>query len=133
MKFKDTEYGDLSGTVFDGNMSVSKKNISSLEGAPKEVKGYFDCTGNPNLNSLQYAPKQIKGQFAIYDVGIKDIKSEIIKNQIYANNYYTKGIDGKWDLFDLKDIEKDLNQHKDTLMKNNIKRKGFRTLLGIDK
>lgn len=140
MKFKDTDYGDLTGEIYKGDLSVSPPynsnevgKLTSLEGAPKEVVGYVAITGHPNLKSLQYCPKKISSQFACYDIGVKDLRAEVIKHQIYANNYYMKKPDGSWDRFDFKDIEKDLKTHHKSAMDNGIKSKGFRSLLGLDK
>ena len=46
MKFKDTKYGDLTGTTYKGNINVSFSNLTSLEGAPKFVIGHFHCNNN---------------------------------------------------------------------------------------
>ena len=56
MKFKDV-YGDLSGTVYKGNLDCSYNNLTSLEGAPKVVKGVFNCSCN-KLTSLEGIPFQ---------------------------------------------------------------------------
>lgn len=140
MKFKDTEYGDLTGEVYHGNISISPPyksgeigKVTSLEGCPKEVVGYVSLTGNPNLKSLQYCPKKISSQFACFDIGVEDLRAEVIKHQIYANNYYMKKPDGSWDIFDFKEIEKDLKAHHKLSMDTGIKSKGFRSLLGLDR
>ena len=39
------------------------KNLTSLEGAPKEVVGGFYCNGCDNIKSLQGAPKKVGGDF----------------------------------------------------------------------
>ena len=46
MKFKDTKYGDLTGQVYHGDIDVDEMELTSLEGAPKEVTGHFECYGN---------------------------------------------------------------------------------------
>jgi len=71
MKFKDTKYGDLTGSTYDGNIDVSKTNITSLEGAPKIVNGSFYCH-NTKLTSLEGAPNTVNGKFWCY---ITDITS----------------------------------------------------------
>jgi len=58
MKFKDTEYGDLTGQTYEGNINVSELGLTSLEGAPKVVSGYFYCADN-KLTSLEGAPKTV--------------------------------------------------------------------------
>ena len=42
------------------------KNLTSLEGAPKEVGGKFDCRWCENLTSLEGAPKDVGGDFDCY-------------------------------------------------------------------
>ena len=62
MKFKDTEYGDLTGQYFKGDLYVSDMGLTSLEGAPKTVTGIFSCKNN-NLTSLKHCPSMIGGNF----------------------------------------------------------------------
>ena len=129
MKFKDTEYGDLTGKVYNDSISVPK-NVTSLEGCPKEVIGsYFSCTDNPNLKSLEFAPKIISGQFACYDIGVDDILGEIIKYQIKAKNYYIRN-NGKWMHPDFEEIQDKFDAEG---INKRVKRKSMRTLLGLDK
>ena len=66
MKFKDTKYGDWVNRVFTGNISVPNMKLTSLEGAPKEVYGDFNCSRN-NLTSLEGAPKIVYGDFECLD------------------------------------------------------------------
>ena len=42
-------------------------NLTSLEGAPKEVNGDFDCSFCDNLTSLEGAPKKVGGKFNCYN------------------------------------------------------------------
>jgi hypothetical protein len=42
----------------NGDFDCSHNNLSSLEGAPKEVTGNFDCSYN-NLTSLKGSPKEV--------------------------------------------------------------------------
>ena len=51
-----------------GNFNCSDSNLTSLEGAPREVGGGFDCCSN-NLISLEGAPEKIGGDF--YHDGLK--------------------------------------------------------------
>ena len=39
-------------------------NITSLEGSPKEVGGYFDCSYCKNITTLEGAPKETDGYFS---------------------------------------------------------------------
>ena len=53
-------------------------NLMSLEGAPKEIGGYFDCSHCDKLISLEGAPKKVGGSFycqnCIMCFTIKDVK-----------------------------------------------------------
>ena len=60
--FKDTQYGNLTGQVYDGNIFIYNEDLDSLEGAPKIVSGYFYCSSN-NLTSLEGAPREVHGNF----------------------------------------------------------------------
>lgn len=61
-KFLDTKYGDLRGQVYNGMINVYGEELTSLEGAPKKVKGSFDCSSN-NLIDLEGAPDVVEGDF----------------------------------------------------------------------
>jgi len=63
MKFKDTDYGDLNGQTHKGDIDVRNINLTSLEGAPKIVKGDFNCASNLKLTSLKNAPESVIGNF----------------------------------------------------------------------
>jgi len=84
MKFKDTKYGDLTGQEYKGDINVKRMNLTSLEGAPKNVKGsfycnnlkltslegapdsvteYFNCSDNPDLTSLKGSPESVGKSF----------------------------------------------------------------------
>lgn len=47
----------------DGNFGCGQSQITSLEGAPKEVGGSFDCQRCGKLTSLEGAPKKVGGSF----------------------------------------------------------------------
>jgi len=66
MKFKDTNYGDLSGQTYEGNINIFEMKLTSLEGAPKIVNGYFDCSNN-KLTSLKFAPGKVSGNCYCHD------------------------------------------------------------------
>jgi hypothetical protein len=57
-----TELPDLSEVVVKGYFSCSNNQLTSLEGAPKEVGGSFWCYGNI-LTSLKGAPKEVGVNF----------------------------------------------------------------------
>ena len=158
MKFKDVTdvndnilYGDLTGQTYNGDISVynkSKKltslegcpktvngtvsfadnNLSSLKYAPEFVTGTFDCSNNKKLTSFEGAPKTIgKYFFGEGNPLIKDPVAEVIRCGIQATRYsFGNGIFLTWE-----DIKKDFFKYQD--MKDSIKSKGFRTLLGLDK
>ncbi len=61
MKFKEIiTLGDQTGQTSDKSINISRKNISSLEGRPKGIKGNFDCNYN-KLTNLKYCPEIING------------------------------------------------------------------------
>ena len=62
MKFSDL-YGDLSGTVYEGDMYIPDKGLTSLEGMPNVIIGSFNCNGN-KLTSLEGMPNSIGGDFS---------------------------------------------------------------------
>lgn len=66
MKFKDTEYGDLTGKHYEGDIDLVELNITSLEGSPKTVRGDFNCSKNM-LKTLAGGPKEVKGYFYCYN------------------------------------------------------------------
>ena len=72
MKFKDTEYGDLTGQHYDGDINVSHNKLTSLEGAPKSVLGYFYCSNN-NLKSLEGGPEEVGGVFFCYNNELENL------------------------------------------------------------
>ena len=57
---------NLSDIIVTGYFDCSNNNLTSLEGAPKEVGGDFDCSDN-KLISLEGAPKEVGGGFDCYD------------------------------------------------------------------
>lgn len=146
LKFSATRFLDMTGKVYPGQIDLDKVGLTSLEGSPYEVKlGYycnrnfitdlkggptivgtvFSCNQNKNLVSLEGGPKLIDGNFYAESCPkLKKPKEQIIKYQIKADMYFTdEGI------FKYSDIKDEFESYKF----NNIKRKGFRTLLGIDK
>ena len=57
-----TELPDLSEVVVKGSFNCNTNQLTSLEGAPKEVGEDFDCRYN-NLTSLEGAPKEVGRSF----------------------------------------------------------------------
>ena len=90
MKFKD-KYGDYTGKTWDGYLDCSDLGLTSLEGAPKVVKGDFYCFNN-NLTSLEYAPEVVKGGFScsnnpkLFEL-TEDKLKKIVKAKVYLFDY----------------------------------------------
>jgi len=47
----------------NGGFSVSGLPLHTLEGAPKYVGGFFDCSSCRNLTTLKGAPRHVEGHF----------------------------------------------------------------------
>jgi len=73
MKFKDTKYGDLTGSTYDGNIDVDNMKLTSLEGSPKVVNGYFDCNRN-DLVTLEGAPETVNSFFRCSENKLTSLK-----------------------------------------------------------
>jgi len=86
VKFKDTKYGDLSGQDYKGDISVIGMQLTSLEGAPKTVNGYFYCSENM-LFSLKGAPKNITSNFDCSKNKLKTLEDgpEEVKSFYFCN------------------------------------------------
>ena len=64
--FKDI-FGDLSDYIFYGSLSLSRLNLNSLEGCPKEiVEGFFGISHNPDLHDLNHFPRRVAKNFDLY-------------------------------------------------------------------
>ena len=61
-----------------------RSEIPSLEGAPQEVGGYFDCRGN-QLTSLEGAPREVKRDFDCSENPISDQTMELICQKMREN------------------------------------------------
>lgn len=61
-KFKDTHYGDWTDWTASENIDVRNKGLTSLEGAPKEIKGHFMLSNN-KLTSLEGGPIIVSGDY----------------------------------------------------------------------
>ena len=60
------------GTIY-GSVDFEGTQISSLEGSPREVQGFFDCSYCPDLKSLEGAPDYVRDSF--YCTGNSKLKS----------------------------------------------------------
>lgn len=78
------EFGEVHGSVdFEGTQ------ISSLEGSPRKVFGFFDCSECLNLASLEGSPELVTDNF--YCAGCKKLKSlkggpKTVEGSFYCNN-----------------------------------------------
>ena len=76
-----------------GNFHCGNNGLTSLEGAPKEVGGYFVCYFNNNkLTSLEGAPRKVGGDFACNDnklTSLKGAPSEVGGNFDCSGNKLT--------------------------------------------
>lgn len=141
-------FGDLTGQVYKFSMNLAREQLDSLKGSPKEVLkdfdcsknnlttlefapsvvgGDFDCSGNRQLKSLEFCPKKIGDTFYWQDSDITDDErlEEVIKYGVKAKLYSFSNLLLSYD--EIKD------RIDDRARKNVVKRKGFRTLLGLEK
>ena len=58
----DRKGNHIENAIIEGNFDCSSMNLTSLEGAPREVSGYFNCSSN-NLTSLVGAPIEVGRSF----------------------------------------------------------------------
>ena len=53
-------FGDLSNSVFSGDLNLGDLNLNSLKGCPKKIEdGYFSIENNPELKTLDYFPEDL--------------------------------------------------------------------------
>ena len=77
---------DLTNVVVKGYFSCNScYNLTSLEGAPKEVGGVFDCHGCKNLTSLRGLPLHIGGDIYCDNKFRPEIDKELEKREKQAN------------------------------------------------
>jgi hypothetical protein len=80
------KFGYVSGTFW-----CHINNLTSLEGAPREVGGDFYCTDN-NLTSLKGAPREVGGDFWCYGNNLTTLEGsprEVGKHFICRGNKLT--------------------------------------------
>lgn len=63
---------DLSCVIVTGNFYCQDNELTSLKGAPSEVRGGFWCNNN-QLESLEYSPKGITGQYICHNNRLKTL------------------------------------------------------------
>jgi len=71
--FKNTKYRDLTGVTYNGDIDISDMKLTSLEGAPKIVHGFFNCAGN-ELKSLEGGPEIVEKHFDCYNNSLVSLK-----------------------------------------------------------
>lgn len=142
---KDTDYGDLTGKKYTGNIDLYKQGIESMEGFPdmitgdllmqgnnlKSLKGspryvggdcYFDTN---DIESLEGAPKEIGGKFSCQRNYVKNSIEQICKYQIKAKGYF---ISEQNNAVEFEEIEEQFNNFK---LNNRVTRPSMRKLLGL--
>ena len=62
MTVKDVLGKDYTGEVYEGDLDLSGRGLTSLKGSPKIVNGDFNCKNNM-LTSLKYSPVEVVGSF----------------------------------------------------------------------
>jgi hypothetical protein len=96
MRFKDTHYGDLTGQTYIGDIDVFDMGLTSLEGAPKIVRGGFYCSNN-NLTTLEGAPEVVEESFFFcsYNYLLSSLKGapKKVKN-FYCDNSGLTSLEG---------------------------------------
>jgi len=112
MKFSEL-YGDMSGTTFEGDMDMSNKGLTSLEGMPDVVNGMLICSEN-KLITLDGMPHTIYGNCFINHNKLTSLKgiAQAVYGDIYCSgNQLTslKGIPKK--LYGIIDCFNNKNEH----------------------
>ena len=74
-----------------GDFSCNSNNLTSLEGAPKEVGGSFSCNSN-NLTSLKGAPKEVGGSFSCYSNRLTSLEGapKEVGGDFYVDSIFTE-------------------------------------------
>lgn len=123
-KYKKGEFGywwtveqgnaDIEGKVYPKSIYASLKGLTSLKGAPKEVKGYFMCDNN-KIVSLKGSPKKVTGIFNCGDNPLTSLKGgpEYVGESYMCGGTYISDFDGL-----AKEIGKDLYCQKNPKLKS---------------
>jgi len=95
MKFSDTKYGDLTGQTYKGDIDVSFKKLTTLEGAPKIINGNFNCSNN-KLTTLEGAPETVDGAFYCYDNNLTSLKGspEVVEGAFWCHGNKLTSLNG---------------------------------------
>ena len=104
-KYKPGEFGywwtvekgndDIEGKVYDRYIICSEKNLTSLRGCPKEVKGDFFCSQN-KLTSLEGGPQKVGGYFDCSNNKLTSLKGapKQVGGGFYCSNNKLTTLDG---------------------------------------
>lgn len=110
--------------IVNDNFKAFNNKLVNLKGGPEEVKGTFTVSSNDTLVSLEGGPKKVDGRFATLGCPkLKNVIEQIVKYDIKAESYVTD--EGT---FSYEDLSK---KFEDAQLSKTVKRKGFRTLLGL--
>jgi len=100
-----------------GDFDCSRNQLTSLEGAPREVGGHFYCSNN-ELTSLVGAPEDVGGYFYCYcstlPEEILDNYRYIYKIVKYQNDYNIWRRDGSLDAYRFSDMMKEIMEEEES-------------------
>ena len=78
MKFKDTEYGDLSGQdITMDRLFLDNKGLDSLEGSPEILREHLYVSHNKLVN-LKYSPREIYGNVYFYNNLLENLEGDLV-------------------------------------------------------
>ena len=101
----DRKGNHIVNAIIEGNFDCSSMNLTSLEGAPREVSGYFNCSEN-NLTSLVGAPIEVGGYFNCSKNNLTSLEGAPIK------------VDGDFYCFDNKLTDNQIKAYRKWLKTN---------------
>ena len=84
MKFKDTEYGDLSGQDVTTRIVLVYEKLNSLEGSPDILRGIFDISDNKLVN-LKYSPREIYGATWFDNNLLENLEGDLVSFKLSRN------------------------------------------------
>jgi hypothetical protein len=82
--------------IVEGNFyCYNNNNLTSLEGAPEKVEGYFNCSNN-NLTSLEGAPEIVEGDFYCSYNKLTTLEGapEIVEGGFYCSDNNLTSLEG---------------------------------------
>lgn len=90
------------GTIW-GCVDFEGTQITSLEGSPRKVQGFFDCSHCPNLTSLEGSPDYIRDSF--YCTGNSKLKSLKGGPKHIGGNFYCMDCGKQFTVKDIKNAK----------------------------